>query len=54
LLELRLSHPAAVLGTAGILALFRDLRIVGPIDLKSGPVQIEARIRTPAGEVVLS
>jgi hypothetical protein len=53
LLELKLAHPAAVLGTAGILAMFRELRIVGPVDLKSGPVQIEARIRTPAGETVL-
>jgi hypothetical protein len=54
LLELKLAHPAAVLGTAGILAMFRELRIVGPVDLKSGPVQIEARIRTPKGEVSLS
>ncbi len=54
LLELKLAHPAAVLGTAGILAMFRELRIVGPVDLKSGPVQIEARIRTPTGEVSLS
>jgi hypothetical protein len=54
LLALKLAHPAAVLGTAGVLAMFRELRIVGPVDLKSGPVQIEARIRTPAGEVLLS
>jgi hypothetical protein len=54
LLELRLAHPAAVLGTAGVVAMFRELRIVGPVDLKSGPVRIEARIRTPTGEVALS
>jgi hypothetical protein len=53
LLALSLAHPAALLGTAGILAMFRELRIVGPVDLKSGPVQIEARIRTPAGDVIL-
>jgi hypothetical protein len=34
--------------------MFRELRIVGPVNLKSGPVQIEARIRTPRGEVSLS
>lgn len=54
LLELKLTHPAAVLGTAGIVAMFRELRVVGAIDLKSGPVRIEARIRTPRGEVTLS
>lgn len=54
LLELKLAHPAAVLGTAGIVAMFRELRVVGAIDLKSGPVQIEARIRSPRGDVVLS
>lgn len=54
LLELKLAHPAAVLGTAGIVAMFRELRVVGAIDLKSGPVQIEARIRSPRGDVTLS
>jgi hypothetical protein len=53
LLELKLAHPAAVLGTAGIVAMFRELRVVGAIDLKSGPVCIEARIRTARGEVTL-
>jgi len=43
LLELKLAHPAAVLGTAGILAMFRELRIVAR--WTSSPVrwQIEAR-----------
>ena len=50
---LRLAHPAAVLGTAGLVAMFRELRVVGPIDLKPGPVQISASIRGPAGVVEL-
>jgi hypothetical protein len=54
LLELRLAHPAAVLGKAGILAMFRELRVVGPVELKSGPVEIKARIGTPKGEITLS
>jgi hypothetical protein len=54
LLELKLAHPAAVLGTAGIVAMFRELRVVGPVDLKPGPVQIEAQIRAPNGEVRLA
>jgi len=54
LLALKLAHPAAVLGTAGIVAMFRELRVVGAIDLKSGPVRIEARIRAPRGEVTLA
>jgi hypothetical protein len=54
LLSLQLSHPAAVLGTAGIVALFRELRIAGPVDLKSGPKSLAAAIRSPRGEVVLS
>ena len=51
--SLQLAHPAAVLGTAGLVAMFRELRVVGPIDLKPGPVQISARIRGPAGVVEL-
>jgi Glyoxalase-like domain len=51
--SLRLAHPAAVLGTAGLVAMFRELRVVGPIDLKPGPVQISASIRGPAGRVTL-
>jgi hypothetical protein len=54
LISLDLSQPAAVLGTSGIVALFRELRIVGPVDLKSGPKQIAAMIRTPLGDVRLS
>jgi len=51
--SLRLAHPAAVLGTAGIVAMFRELRVVGPIDLKPGPVQVSASIRGPAGLIEL-
>lgn len=51
---LRLSHPAAVLGTSGIVALFRELRILGPVDLKPGPRELAATVRTPGGEKVLS
>ena len=54
LIRLQLSHPAAVLGTSGIVALFRDLRILGPVDLKPGPRELAATIRTPAGEKVLT
>ena len=54
LLSLDLSHPAAVLGTAGIVSMFRELRVVGPIDLRPGPVRIAARIRTTVGEVTLA
>jgi hypothetical protein len=53
LAELRLAHPAAILGTAGLVAMFRELRVVGPIDLKPGPVQIAANIRGPAGVIAL-
>lgn len=53
LLALDLSHPAAVLVTSGIVGMFRELRIVGPVNLSPGPVAISARIATPAGEVSL-
>jgi hypothetical protein len=53
LVSLQLSHPAAVLGTSGIVALFRELKIAGPVDLKSGPKSLAAVIRSPRGEVVL-
>jgi len=49
LLALDLSHPAAVLVTSGIVGLFRELRIVGPVNLRPGPVEITARISTPTG-----
>lgn len=51
LISLDLSHPAAELGTSGIVALFRALRIAGPVNLKPGPKQITATIRSPLGEV---
>ena len=54
LLRLQLSHPAAVLGTSGIVGMFRELKIMGPVDLAPGPKKLAATIRTPAGEVVLS
>jgi Glyoxalase-like domain len=54
LVSLQLSHPAAVLGTAGIVALFRELRIAGPVDLKSGPKRLAAVIRSARGDIVLS
>jgi hypothetical protein len=53
LTALKLSHPAAVLGNGGIVALFRDLKIAGPVDLKPGPKAIVAAIRTPRGDVAL-
>ena len=54
LLSLDLMHPAAVLGSAGIVSMFRELRVVGPIDLRPGPVRIAANIRTTAGDVTLA
>ena len=54
LTSLQLSHPAAVLGTAGIVALFRELRIAGPVDLKPGPKRLAAAIRSLRGDVILS
>ncbi|HKO67168.1 MAG TPA: VOC family protein [Burkholderiaceae bacterium] len=54
LVRLQLSHPAAVLGTSGIMGMFRELKIMGPVDLAPGPKVLAATIRTPAGEVVLS
>lgn len=49
LIELRLSHPAA----ASILPMFRSLRIAGAVELRPGPIELMARIRTPRGEVEL-
>ncbi len=54
LVRLQLSHPAAVLGTSGIMGMFRELKIMGPVDLAPGPKVLAATIRTPRGEVVLS
>lgn len=50
LVELRLSHPAAT----SILPLFRTLRISGPVELKPGPRELVARLRTPRGDVDLT
>jgi hypothetical protein len=49
LLSLALAHPQA----DALLALYRALRLTGPVDLQRGPAAIGARIRTPRGEVVL-
>ena len=54
LTRLQLSHPAAVLGTSGIMGMFRSLKIMGPVDLAPGPKMLAATIRTPRGEVILS
>lgn len=54
LVRLQLSHPAAVLGISGIMGMFRELKIMGPVDLAPGPKMLAATIRTPAGELVLS
>lgn len=53
LLSLDLTHPAAVLGNGGLLGLFRELRVVGPVNLRPGPVSLAASIRTPSGVVTL-
>ncbi len=53
LVRLQLSHPAAVLGSSGIVGMFRGLKIVGPVDLTPGPKMLAATIRTPVGEIVL-
>jgi hypothetical protein len=50
---LALTHPAAVLGAVGLLATFRELRIVGPVDLAPGPIGLAARIGTARGAVTL-
>lgn len=49
LIALELSYPAA----AGVLPRYRELKIVGPVELATGPRDLAARIRTPRGEVVL-
>ncbi|MGE5336952.1 MAG: VOC family protein [Gemmatimonadota bacterium] len=49
LLELRLSHPAA----SSIVPMFRSLRLGGAVELRPGPIELAARVRTPRGEVVL-
>lgn len=52
--RLELSHPAAVLGTSGIMGMFRELKIFGPVNLAPGPKRLAATIRTPGGDVLLS
>lgn len=49
LLELRLSHPAA----SSIVPMFRALRLAGAVQLRPGPIELVARIRTRHGEVEL-
>jgi hypothetical protein len=34
--------------------MFRELKIMGPVDLAPGPKMLAATIRAPAGEIVLS
>jgi hypothetical protein len=50
LTELALAHPMS----AGLVPMFRALRIAGPVDLKPGPKALVARIETPKGSVELS
>jgi Glyoxalase-like domain len=49
LVALELAYP----DTASLLALFRDLRISGPVELRAGAADIAARIRTPRGDDIL-
>jgi hypothetical protein len=49
LIALDLAHPAAT----SIVPLFRALKLMGPIDLKSGPRSLVARLRTPRGEIAI-
>ena len=53
LLSLQVSHPAADLGTAGLVGELRRLRLTGPVHLINGSPGLEARIGTPHGERVL-
>lgn len=50
LTDLTLMHPAS----AGIVPMFRALRIAGPVELKPGPKEMRARLHAPAGEVALA
>ncbi len=49
LVELRLSHPAAT----SIVPMFRSLRLTGPVELRPGPIELAALVRSPRGEVWL-
>lgn len=50
LTELALAHPMS----AGLVPMFRALRISGRVDLKPGPKALVARLNTPAGPAELS
>lgn len=52
--RLALTHPAALAGSAGLLALFRDLRVVGAVDLAAGPLGLVAHLHTPGGAATLA
>jgi hypothetical protein len=54
LARLALTHPTALAGAVGLLATFRELRIVGPVDLAAGPVALTAHFDTPRGRVTLA
>src|SRR5262252_2609059 len=48
--ELTLAHPMS----AGLVTMFRALRISGPVELKAGPKELAALLRTPKGLVEIS
>ena len=48
--ELTLVHPMS----AGLVPMFRALRISGPVDLKSGPKELAAVLQSPKGLVKIS
>jgi hypothetical protein len=48
--ELSLVHPMS----AGLVPMFRALRIAGPVDLKPGPKELAARVQSPSGLVRVS
>lgn len=50
LLEVILVHPMS----AGLVPMFRALRISGPVDLKPGPKALAALLHTPRGRVQIS
>ncbi len=49
LLSLDLAHPAA----SSVVPLYRELKLMGPIDLRPGPRSLRARLRTPLGDVTI-
>jgi len=48
--ELALAHPMS----AGLVPMFRALRIAGPVDLKPGPKELVALVQAPQGIVRVS